>query len=499
MSSKIITAVIEKIDKDNFPIYFKDPTGREFINFTENQMPVTARIKSERTKALLINTITAHKLGRLTSNAIDSIMEEMVAKAYTSGTVRKVYIRTGINKDKQVVIDLGGKGFCVIENGNYRITTSTDVTFWRPNKMIALPSPEEIEIGDFLKIFKSLFNLNVEEEYLLLLTYILKAYVTESGAHVILIIQGLQGFGKTTVSNILRMLIDPTSPSLTSLASTLNDLLITAYSSHLLAFDNISYINPESADFFCRLSTGGGVNKRALYTDDEERSYDISRPVLFNGIEEITGRADFLDRAIIIMLKKIHNTARKSEVSLKEEFERNYPFLIGGIFKILALVLKELPSVRTKNLPRMSEFARFGIALEKVLNLSEGTFLRVYEKNIKDKLDVAFSHDEMCCAILYKLSLIPSSENVIKGTATQIIEKLQGNQARGFKSFKIPNKAKGFSAHLSRIEPVLNSKGIVVERYRSGDARLITIKYSDEKLAEIQSTKSKKKFLEPDL
>lgn len=490
MSKNVIENVLEKVDGNNSATYFKDPTGREFISFTEDQIPVTARIRSERTKALLMNIVRAYKLGRLTPHAIESIIGEMTARAYTTGIVRNVYIRVGKDKDKQTVIDLGGKGFCLIKDGNYSIEQTTDVSFWQPNKMTSLPGPKEIEIEDFLKIFKSLFNLNVIEEYLLLLAYILKAFSVESGAHVILILQGLQGSGKTSASNIIRRLIDPASPALTSLSSNLNDLLTTAYSSHLLAFDNISYITPESADFFCRLSTGGGVTKRGLYTDDEEKSYDISRPVLFNGIEEISGRADFLDRSIIIMLKKLNNNTRKSEVSLNEEFEKNYPFLIGGIFKILALVIKELPSVRTENLPRMSEFARFGIALERVLNLEEGTFLQVYDKNIKDKLDVAFSHDEICCAIHSKLSVTPSSENVIKGTASQIIEKLQGNLYRGIKPFKIPKTAKGFSAHLSRIEPVLNSKGIVVERHRSGDARLITIKYSDERLAEIKGTKA---------
>lgn len=94
-----------------------------------------------------------------------------------------------------------------------------------------------------------------------------------------------------------------------------------------MAFDNLSGLNAEMSDLFCRISSGVGFTKRALYSNDKEIIYDISRPVLFNGIDELTTRADFLDRAIIINLSKITKEKRKSESRLDKDFDEDYSYL----------------------------------------------------------------------------------------------------------------------------------------------------------------------------
>jgi hypothetical protein len=245
------------------------------------------------------------------------------------------------------------------------------------------------------------------------------------------------------------------------------------------------------ADYFCRISSGIGFTKRGLYTDDEEKSYDISRPTLINGIDELTTRADFLDRAIIINLAKISTEQRKSESKLDKEFANDYPILFSGIVKLLSPVLKILPEIQDSNLPRMTELARFGIALEQVLGLEKGKFLNVFNKNSLDKSDVAFWNDEVCTAIYNKL--VPKNiweesinENVIRGTISQIRDLLAKTEHGSSRTTPITRTVKGFSGQLKRIEPLLNAKGIYVERLqRNAKKREIVIKMSNEEFFKI--------------
>ena len=69
------------------------------------------------------------------------------------------------------------------------------------------------------------------------------------------------------------------------------DLFIAASDRHVLAFDNVSGLRPWTSDTLCRLATGGGFAVRQLYTDQDEVLFDAARPVILNGIEDISGTA----------------------------------------------------------------------------------------------------------------------------------------------------------------------------------------------------------------
>lgn len=190
---------------------------------------------------------------------------------------------------------------------------------------------------------------------------------------------------------------------------------------------------------------------------------------MFNGIDELTTRADFLDRAIIITLAKISNEQRKSEAKLDKDFENDYSDLFGGIICLVSPILKILPTIQDNNLPRMTELARFGIALEKVLELNSGTFLNIFNKNSLEKSDSAFWNDEICTAIYNKLSLgsfsnLKQNNKKIEGNLSKIREDLAGGNHQSGRKTYLTKTVSGFAGQLKRIEPLLNTKGIIVER-----------------------------------
>jgi hypothetical protein len=85
-------------------------------------------------------------------------------------------------------------------------------------------------------------------------------------------------------------------------------------------FDNVSFISEEVSDLLCRSVSGAGFNKRALYTTDGDFVYKFKRGIGLNGVNLASTRADFLDRSLVIKVKRIDTKARRK----KEDIDRIY-------------------------------------------------------------------------------------------------------------------------------------------------------------------------------
>ena len=130
----------------------------------------------------------------------------------------------------------------------------------------------------------------------------LLAALRSGGPYPLLAISGEQGSAKTVLSKLLRALVDPNVAPVRALPREERELMIAANNGHLLAFDNLSGLPAWLSDALCRLASGGSFAVRQLYTDDEEVLFKAARPTVLNGIEDIIGRSDLADRAILLTL-----------------------------------------------------------------------------------------------------------------------------------------------------------------------------------------------------
>ena len=89
--------------------------------------------------------------------------------------------------------------------------------------------------------------------------------------------------------------------------------MIGASNSWCLAYDNLSHLPAWQSDALCRISTGGGLATRELFTDQDETIFDVQRPVILNGIEEIVTRTTCSTAASCKYLPASRQTARKPE------------------------------------------------------------------------------------------------------------------------------------------------------------------------------------------
>lgn len=255
--------------------------------------------------------------------------------------------------------------------------------------------------------------------------------------------------------------------------------MVGAKNNWLLAFDNLSHVSEWLSDALCRVSTGGGQANRENYTNGDEYLFDVMRPVVMNGIEELATRPDLADRTINVFLPSLRDDQRKDEKDLYADFNDAMPQILGAIFDLLSVAVRNLPSTRLERLPRMADLARFVAAAEEGLGWPEGTFLTAYDEYRRTTKINALEASHIGTAILSLMSDVPRWV----GTATDLLEELDKRLPRAATRKNFPSSARGMSGALRRLVPSLKEVGIEVvlpEGSRRGTdgkvARIITIR-----------------------
>src|ERR1019366_8799618 len=156
---------------------------------------------------------------------------------------------------------------------------------------------------------------------------------------------------------------------------------------------NLAPLATPASDALCRVSTGGGLGTRKLFTDQDEVVLDYCRPIVLTGIEEIVTRPDLAERAIVLRLPPVPAGGRREEAALLHDLEAIAPRVLGALLDGVVASLADRGEARAGALPRMADFARWVSAAEARLGWPPGSFLRAYETNRADCDLDALEHD----------------------------------------------------------------------------------------------------------
>jgi hypothetical protein len=317
--------------------------------------------------------------------------------------------------------------------------------------MLALPAPVP---GGHISDLRRFINVK-DDDWILFVMWLIAA-LRPKGPYPILGLYGEQGSAKTTIAKVARHLVDPFKAPTRSLPRSERDLMINASNSHILAFDNISRLDPWHSDSICRLSTGGGMSTRQLYTDEEETIFDVQRPVLLNGIEEdVAVNGDLLDRMVDLVLPEIGEKDREDEEKFWKEFEAVRPQILGALLDAVSAALKNLPTVKLERLPRMADFAKWAAAAECALGFKAGEFIRAYNRNRSEVSAVALESSPVGASV----EEFMQKQKDWTGTNGELLRSLKEPSGR---AFTIGPKA--LSIALARAKPSLRNVGITIQR-----------------------------------
>lgn len=311
--------------------------------------------------------------------------------------------------------------------------------------------------------------MNVPEDKRTVLAVLIATWFIPDIAHPILILTGEPGTGKSTISRLLKQLVDPSA--ITSLGAPKNSNEAYQMFDHcwLTPLDNLNNIPSWLSDSLCRVVTGEGSIHRKLYTNDGVFIRFYRRCLILNGIGNPVNQADLLDRAIVIELDPIES--KRTDHAINEAWAIAIPGILSSIFKSISTAIEVYPSISETNLPRMADFAKWGQAIAEGLGFTREKFLDDYLLTIDQKWSDKIEDSPLATEII---RLVNDNDGRWEGTRSELCEeiKLEENKNKAY----WPKSPQGVSKELTRLNPALKKHGIIIKRTKmSAGKRIIRI------------------------
>jgi hypothetical protein len=447
--------------------FFHAPDEIGYATIPMNSHRENWPVRSPKFRRWLTAAYWQHRGDAPSDKAIKSALDILEHKAL-EGEGHPTYLRVA-RAGQNIYIDLGTEDWKAVEvtGEGWRVADTPPVKFHRTKNTGTLPLPTKGGSLDDLRPLAA----TTEENWTLIKGWLLDA-LKGHGPYMVMVVTGEQGSAKSSLCRLMRSLVDPLRMApLSSLPREEKDLGVDGANEHLLAYDNVSYLPQWLSDCLCRVSTGGGIKSRMLYTDGEQSIFDICRPLCLNGIPDFAESNDLLGRSLIISQPAIPEEDRLDEKTLAAMFEKVRAEVFGAILDSMSQGLRDLDSVQLPSLPRMADSAKWVTAC-----LGDETFLDEYQQNVENAIDLGLEASPIAGAIKKLLADATSGRlpGHWEGTASELLEALDrlatGQQ---FSQKTFPKNARSLSNRLRRDAPALRAVGVQVEFRKSGATRYV--------------------------
>jgi hypothetical protein len=407
------------------------------------------------------------------SQALQDALNTLHGIARHDGAEMETHIRLAA-KDGCIWLDLCDEEWRTVKISaeGWEIVSNAPVKFRRTKGMKTLPLPAS---GGSVSSLRELVNVS-DADWPLLISWLVASF-RPGYPFPVLVLHGEQGSAKSTVSKMLRNLIDPNIAPLRSEQRDERDLMLAATNGWIVALDNLSRLPVWLSDALCRLSTGGGFSTRTLYENDEETLFMAMRPIILNGIEELATRSDLLDRSVIIHLPAIPLEKRKPEAEVWPEFEKIRPFVLGGLLDAVGHALRNIGSVHLEQKPRMADFALWATAAEENLGLESGAFISAFMGNRESANELALEASPIASTLIELMQ----DQGRWNGKPSELLTALNQHASDDLKKQQgWPKRSNTLSGAVKRIAPNLRAAGIECDLGRTKAGRFITLERKGE-------------------
>jgi hypothetical protein len=309
-----------------------------------------------RTNRHLTKLLYKHEESAPTNDGLIGARRVLDMLAHDSGDVRELHTRAAFHEGA-VFYELAPGRVVKIDEQGWKQDPEPPVYFRAVKNLQPLPDPSA---GGSLEDLTRFVNLKTDRDVRLFKTYVTLLPL----AHIprpILEATGVMGSGKTTVSRVVKRMLDPTGNEAVTIDR--RDFLQKAAHCYILMLDNQNSLPEWFQDTLCRLVTGESDSKRILYSDDEDHVWSMQRAVLLNGINPPSDRGDVQDRTLPIELERLDKHKRLPEDDFWLQFSLKLPELLGAVFDALARALGARHSVKLDERPRLADWGLYAAAL----------------------------------------------------------------------------------------------------------------------------------------
>lgn len=461
------SALVELVERQGVRL-FNDGAGEAFATGPGGE---TWPVPSRPFAAWLRRLLYEHgKRAVARESAVREAVQLLEARALYAEEAMPVFVRVARMADS-VYVDLGDSACRIVEitGTGWRVIGATEASarFRRPTAMLALPEPTP---GGRLDELRPHLNLAGDDEQWSLVAAFLVASIALAprGPFPVLIFHGEHGCMKTSCTEHCSELVDPRRAGLRALPHDLENLAVAAHNGYLLAFDNVSAVEPAMSDGLCRLATGAGYAKRTHYENRDESIFDAARPVIMNSIGQAVVRADLIDRSVFVELPNVPESRRRTKREVAARFAAARPRILGGLFDAVshALAGSEMAAARLSKLPRMADFAVIAVAAEPAMGVPPGTFMRAYGIARRSGAETAAGADPVAIAVRDFVV----RHGTWEGSASELLAVVERPANVHQRSW--PDSATKMGSCLVRLRPVLPTLGIeAIQLPRRGEGR----------------------------
>jgi len=358
------------------------------------------------------------------------------------------------------------------------IVVEPPTIFRRSSHQSAQVDPERG--GDIRDLFQFV-NVTDPAHQLLLLVYLVACFIPDF-PHVLLYIHGQQGSAKSTLSRILRRLVDPSRLELVHMPKSDREIKLQLFRHHLIFYENVDGISDAISTVLCIGVTGGSSGERELYTNGEDFIFNFQLNIGINGINISAIKADLLERSLLFELKPVEEGKRRDEREIYAGFERERPKIFGAILDVVAKAMVIRPNITIKDLPRMADFALWGAAIAEALGHTKEEFLEVYDSKIREQSEEALVQSVEAAALLTFMQ----DRTEWTGTARDLLSELsfldvdgwssdQSNKRERMSAQQLPKQPQVLTRRLNELKPNLRKLGIEIAYRKENGIRTITI------------------------
>ena len=225
-----------------------------------------------------------------------------------------------------------------------------------------LPQVEPIKSDNGLNRLDKYLNIS-EDEKLLLKVYLVCCF-NPSIYLPIVCIEGEQGSGKSVLASMLKDLIDPSVDKYHTVREfTPSNLRVLLSNGYFEVFDNVYKLSPKRKEMFLIAITRAAFN-REKYSNNESMRFDTR--LCFTGNPQFLEYADISIRTLMFTMNSL-NENRVDNNKLHNDFNADLPYIIGGIFDLLATALDIQQYINLENPIRLADFHRFGYAVAEAM------------------------------------------------------------------------------------------------------------------------------------
>jgi len=207
--------------------------------------------------------------------------------------------------------------------------------------------------------------------------------------------------------------------------------------------------------------TGSGDSKRELYTTDSEYGFKVKRPVIVNGINVPSEKADLLSRFVALEVPPIEPEERVTESKFWEDFEEDRGKLLGAYFDIISGVLRHRKPLGWA--PRLSDWGVLSSAMYEHLGWGRDMFKLDYEVVEGKQHDDALDGLTASAVLEYLYAEFDDGKDVLTKPTHDVWEEVKSRVPFDSRRW-FPTNTSAFGKELVRLKQALAYKGFDVDR-----------------------------------